>query len=82
MHASQLLCLQVVFCFFLSIAWGANSGHITMLIFEMVRVIHESGTVPATVGLPLGLRCATAAGMAVGTLLWGARLTPVTGMAH
>ena len=74
--------MQMVFSFLLSVTWGANNSHIAPLIFQMVNAIHSTGKVPDSVSLSMSWRCASAVGMAIGTLLWGPRLTSVTGVSN
>ena len=71
--------MQVMFNFFLSIAWGANHGHLSMPVFHMIKDIYTSDAVPETITMACSLHAASLVGMTLGTLLWGARLTPITG---
>lgn len=66
-------------CAFLSVAYGANNGHVSMGVVAMLGHIHRAGVVPPSVDVGLALRFANAAAMALGTLLLGARLALVTG---
>ena len=50
-----------------------------MGMFAALRHISRFGVVPESVDMDIGLRCVMAAGMAIGTILWGSRLAPVTG---
>ena len=72
--------IQVVLGVFLSLAHGADSAHTSFGILAMIRHLHDSGTVLQTANLGMLLRCASAVGAAVGTLLWGKRLAPITGL--
>lgn len=51
-----------------------------MGMFAGLRHISRSGVVPESAAMDFGLRCMLAASMAVGTILWGSRLAPVTGL--
>ena len=64
----------------LSVAYGANNARTSLGAFAMMQAIHRSSTVPETVHLDYTWRFVFAVGMALGTLLLGFRLTPVTGM--
>ena len=72
--------MQITMGVFLSVAYGANSAHTSFGILAMIGHLHDSGTVPATANLGMGLRCVSAGGTAIGTLLWGRRLAPITGL--
>lgn len=72
--------VQVILGAFLSLAYGANNGHVSMGMFAGLRHISRSGVVPESAAMDIGLRCVLAASMAVGTILWGSRLAPVTGL--
>ena len=65
---------------FLSITYGANSAHTCFAILAMIGLLHDTGVVPATANLGMGLRCVSAGGAAIGTLLWAKRLAPITGL--
>ena len=69
--------MQITLGALLSIAYGANNT--SFGIVAMLRDLHDSGTVPATANLGIQLRCINAIGAAVGALLWGKRLAPITG---
>ena len=71
--------LQITLGVFLSLAFGANSAHTSFGILAMMRQIQKSGTVSASASLGIRLRCISAIGTAIGTLLWGKRLAPITG---
>lgn len=71
--------MQIMLSAFLSVAYGANTGHAFMGVLAMLRSIHSSGVVPASVDMGIMLRCVSAAAMAVGTVLWGGRMAPITG---
>lgn len=71
--------MQIILSAFLSLAYGANNGQVTMGMFAALRHISRFGVVPESVDMDIGLRCVMAAGMAIGTILWGSRLAPVTG---
>ena len=45
----------------------------------MMMDIARSNEVARTSSLGMGLRCASAAGLTIGSLLFGARIVPVTG---
>ncbi|KAL0031297.1 hypothetical protein WJX79_001595 [Trebouxia sp. C0005] len=70
---------QITLGVFLSLASGANSAHTSFGILAMMRQIQTSGTVSASASLGISLRCISAVGTAIGTLLWGRRLAPITG---
>jgi len=72
-------CLQITLGVFLSMAYGAYNAHTSMGILAMLRLIHSSGNVPATANMDLLLLCVSTAAMAVGSMLLGKRLVPVTG---
>ena len=72
--------IQVVLGAFLSLAYGANSAHTSFGILAMIGHLHDSGTVLETANLGMLLRCVSAVGAAFGTLLWGKRLAPITGL--
>ena len=71
--------LQITLGVFLSLASGANSAHTSFGILAMMRQIQKSGTLSTTASLGIRLRCISALGTAIGTLLWGKRLAPITG---
>ena len=71
--------MQIMFSFFLSIAWGANHGHLSMAVFQMIKDIYMSNAVPENITMAYSLLAASLIGMTLGTLLLGARLTPITG---
>ncbi|KAL0049305.1 hypothetical protein WJX82_010880 [Trebouxia sp. C0006] len=71
---------QITLGVFLSLAFGANSAHTSFGILAMMRQIQKSGTVSASASLGIRLRCISAIGTAIGTLLWGKRLAPITGV--
>ncbi len=71
--------LQVVLCAFLSLAYGANNAHTSFAILATLRSLHSSGVVPESANLGIWLRCVSALGAAIGTLLLGQRLAPITG---
>ncbi|DBA68444.1 TPA: hypothetical protein ACH3X2_013739 [Trebouxia sp. C0005] len=71
---------QVVLCAFLSLAYGANNAHKNFAILAMLRSLHSSGVVPASASLGISLRCVMSLGAAIGTLLLGKRLAPITGV--
>ena len=64
---------------FLSVAYGANTGHTAFEIFSMLRSIHRTGVVSETADMDFALRCTSTVAMAIGTLFLGKRLAPVTG---
>ncbi|DBA92175.1 TPA: hypothetical protein ACH3X1_015890 [Trebouxia sp. C0004] len=70
---------QITLGVFLSLASGANSAHTSFGVLAMMRQIQQSGTVSASASLGIRLRCISAVGTAIGTLLWGKRLAPITG---
>ncbi|KAL3163379.1 hypothetical protein ABBQ32_009765 [Trebouxia sp. C0010 RCD-2024] len=71
---------QKVVAVFLSLAYGTFNGHTSFGAFAMMRNIAASNTVVSTSSLGMGLRCASAAGLTLGSLLFGARIVPVTGV--
>ncbi|KAL0049121.1 hypothetical protein WJX82_007032 [Trebouxia sp. C0006] len=71
---------QVVLCAFLSLAYGANNAHTSFAILATLRSLHSSGVVPESANLGIWLRCVSALGAAIGTLLLGQRLAPITGV--
>ena len=71
--------VQVLYCFLLSTAWGAQNGHLTFPVFQTIREIYASRTVPETVEMGWGMHAASLTGLTIGTLLFGKRLAPVTG---
>ena len=80
MSAHDNFAVQVILSSFLSLAYGANNGRVSMAMFAALRDISRSGVVPELAAMDIGLRCVLAASMAVGTILWGSRLAPVTGL--
>ncbi len=69
---------QVVACLFLSVAHGANNARTSLGVFTMMRALHTSGEVHETASPTWHWRLMAAAGMALGTLLFGFRLVPVS----
>lgn len=78
LSTSQCL-LQKVAAVFLSLVYGSLNGHTSFGAFAMMRDIAASNEVVSTSSLGMGLRCASAAGLTLGSLLFGARIVPVTG---
>ena len=76
---STVSLMQVLYCFLLSAAWGAQNGHLTFPVFQTIREIYASRMVPETVEMGWGMHGASLTGLTIGTLLFGKRLTPVTG---
>jgi len=65
---------------FLSVAYGGNTGQTTMGIVAMLHVITKSQAVPATADVGIVLHAIKTVAMLIGTINWGGRLAPVTGM--
>ena len=76
---TMLSALQKGIAVFLSLAYGALTGHAPFGAFAMMRNIAARNEVASTSSLGMGLRCASAAGLTLGSLLFGARIVPVTG---
>ena len=62
-----------------SVAYGAINGHTTFGIFALMRQIKDTGEVPEASSLGMQLRCASAAALTLGAVLFGGRIAPVTG---
>ena len=64
----------------MSVAYGANTGQTTMGIVAMLHEIAKSQAVPATAKAGIVLHAIKTVAMLFGTINWGGRLVPVTGM--
>ena len=62
-----------------SIAYSANNVRTSCGIYSLMYHIHKTSSVSATAPVGYPLRAVGAFGMALGTLVLGARLVPVTG---
>lgn len=74
-----VLLVQALISMCLSVAHGANNARTSLGVFTAMLAIHRSSTVTETVPLGFAWRLLFAAGMGLGTLVLGFRLTPVTG---
>ena len=72
--------LQILLAAVLSVAYGANTGQTTMGIVAMLHVINKSQAVPETASTGILLHAIKTVAMLIGTINWGGRLAPVTGM--
>ena len=72
-------CVQKVLAAVLSLVHGTFNGHTSFGVFAMMMDISRTSEVAAFSTLGMGLRCASAAGLTLGSLLLGARIVPVTG---
>lgn len=72
-------CYQVLTSLFLSVAHGANNARTSVGVLTLMRDLQSTGVVTATVHIGFTSRGFGAVGMALGTLLWGFRLAPITG---
>ena len=71
--------MQALVSMCLSVAHGANNARTSLGVFSMMLAVHRSNTVTETVPLGFAWRLLFAAGMGLGTLLLGFRLTSVSG---
>lgn len=71
--------MQIVLGVFLSLSYGANTAHTSFGVLAIMRYIHTSGCLTATANLGIKLRCVSAIGTAIGALVFGRRLAPITG---
>ena len=78
-HQRCNMCVQKGLAVVLSLVYGTINGHTSFGIFAMMMDISRTSEVAAFSTLGMGLRCASAAGLTLGSLLFGARIVPVTG---
>ena len=74
------ICMQILAGIFLSTAYGANVVHISVGTFASMHGIHTSGVVHESDAMTLQWRLLSAGGMLFGSLLFGFRLVPFTGV--
>ncbi|KAL3131923.1 Na+/Pi symporter [Trebouxia sp. C0009 RCD-2024] len=71
--------LQKGLAIVLSLVYGSFNGATSYGVFALMRDIAATNQVANTSSLGMELRCASAVGLTLGSLLFGARIVPVTG---
>lgn len=78
-HQNACHALQKGLAIVLSLVYGSFNGATSYGVFALMRDIAATNQVANTSSLGMELRCASAVGLTLGSLLFGARIVPVTG---